>query len=235
MEIKNILITGASRGIGQALFEKFSNAEGYFVCGIARSFSNEPDTFSEKTENRNCLRLGFDLSDFSEYPFLIKTISDFFPKGPILLVNNAGLLYYSAFENTTEDQFDETMKVNLKIPYFLIKKVLPLMDKNSHIVNVSSMGGFQGSQKYAGLSAYSASKGALAILTECLALELKPKGISVNCLCLGAVQTEMLTTAFPGYKAPVTPAEMASFIMDFGLNSHTVLNGVIVPLSLSNP
>jgi len=82
---------------------------------------------------------------------------------------------------------------------------------------------------------YAASKGALAILTECMAEELKGRNIKANCLALGAVQTEMLAEAFPGYEAPVKPNEMASFIKNFALNGHHVYNGKILPVSLSTP
>jgi len=97
------------------------------------------------------------------------------------------------------------------------------------------MGGFQGSAKFNGLSVYSASKGALAILTECMAEELKENGIKVNCLALGAVQTEMLSEAFPSYEAPLKPSEMAEFIVDFAINGSKYFNGKIIPVTLSNP
>jgi len=105
----------------------------------------------------------------------------------------------------------------------------------SHIVNISSMGGFQGSMKFAGLAAYSTSKAALCSFTELFAEEYKETTIKMNCLCLGAVQTEMLEQAFPGYQAPLTPEQMASFIADFSLNAHQYLNGKIIPVSLTNP
>jgi NAD(P)-dependent dehydrogenase (short-subunit alcohol dehydrogenase family) len=109
------------------------------------------------------------------------------------------------------------------------------MDKGSHIVNIASMGGFQGSSKYPGLSCYSASKAALACLTECLAGEFTESGIKVNCLALGSVQTEMLEEAFPGYKAPVDAQEMAEFIADFALKGHKFFNGKILPVAVNNP
>jgi NAD(P)-dependent dehydrogenase (short-subunit alcohol dehydrogenase family) len=125
--------------------------------------------------------------------------------------------------------------VNTKAPFLIVKALLPYFNKPSHIVNISSMGGFQGSVKFSGLSLYSASKGALAILTECLAEELKEKDIKVNCLALGSVQTEMLAEAFPGYKAQSGPAEMAEFIDNFALNAHRNMNGKIIPVSSTTP
>ena len=93
----------------------------------------------------------------------------------------------------------------------------------------------QGSAKFPGLTAYSSSKAAIAGLTECLAEELKDKNISVNCLAIGAVQTEMLEEAFPGYKAPLSPKQMAEYIFDFALKGHQYYNGKILPVSSSTP
>jgi len=112
---------------------------------------------------------------------------------------------------------------------------LPYFSENSHIVNIGSMGGYQGSAKFKGLSLYSSSKGALAILTECLAEELKDRKIFVNCLALGSAQTEMLSQAFPGYQAPLTAREMAEFIVDFSARGHRWFNGKVLPVSLSTP
>jgi NAD(P)-dependent dehydrogenase (short-subunit alcohol dehydrogenase family) len=97
------------------------------------------------------------------------------------------------------------------------------------------MGGVQGTVKFPGLSAYSSSKAALAGLTECLAIEFQDKDIAVNCLALGAVQTEMLQEAFPGFKAPVSPDKMAEFIGNFVLTAHHFMNGKVLPISLSTP
>ena len=97
------------------------------------------------------------------------------------------------------------------------------------------MGGIQGSQKFPGLSAYSTSKSTLITLTECLSEEFKIKDVSFNCLALGAVQTEMLAQAFPGYKAPISAMEMGSFISDFWLNGNKYFNGKVIPVSLTTP
>ncbi len=92
-----------------------------------------------------------------------------------------------------------------------------------------------GSVKFAGLSAYSSSKGALSVLTECLAEELKDTNIKANCLCLGSVNTEMLQQAFPGYEAPLNPKQMADYIGNFALTGHTFFNGKVLPVSVSTP
>jgi NAD(P)-dependent dehydrogenase (short-subunit alcohol dehydrogenase family) len=127
------------------------------------------------------------------------------------------------------------METNFFGPASVIRVIKPLMEAGSHIVNISSMGGFQGSVKYKGLSYYSASKAALANLTECLSNEFMESGISVNCLALGAVQTEMFKEAFPGLRAPVKTNEMAEFISEFALKAHKFINGKIIPVALNNP
>lgn len=150
-------------------------------------------------------------------------------------IHNAGLLINKPFLEQTNNDWEKQLAVNLMAPIMLTKKLIHNFNKDSHIVNIGSMGGFQGSEKFPGLSAYSTSKGALAILTECLALELSEYGIKANCLSLGAVQTEMLETAFPGIDAPVNPVEMGRFVGDFTLNGGTFMNGKILPVSLHNP
>ncbi len=152
-----------------------------------------------------------------------------------ILINNAGLLIHKPFGSFVEEDFDRMFAVNTKAVVFLVQALLDLLNEGTHIVNIGSMGGFQGSVKFPGMSLYSASKGALAILTECLAEELKPKGIRVNMLALGSVDTEMLQQAFPGYSAPVNATEMARYIASFALTAHAVMNGKIIPLSLTTP
>jgi NAD(P)-dependent dehydrogenase (short-subunit alcohol dehydrogenase family) len=97
------------------------------------------------------------------------------------------------------------------------------------------MGGIQGSMKFSGLSAYSSSKGAVITLSELLAEEYKDRGISFNVLALGAVQTEMLAEAFPGYEAPITANEMADYIFNFTLTGHKFHNGKVLQVSSSTP
>ena len=100
---------------------------------------------------------------------------------------------------------------------------------------ISSMGGIQGSAKFPGLAAYSSSKGAVITLTELLAEEYKETGPAFNALALGAVQTEMLEAAFPGYQAPVSAAEMAKYIGDFALTGHHYYNGKVLQVSKTTP
>lgn len=151
------------------------------------------------------------------------------------LINNAGRLLNKPFSETSIAEFKSVYSVNLFGVVGVINAVLPFMSGEGHILNISSMGGIQGSLKFAGLAAYSSSKGALITLTELLAEEYKDTGPSFNALALGAVQTEMLEEAFPGFKAPVSARDMASYIMDFALTGHRYYNGKVLQVSSSTP
>ena len=150
-------------------------------------------------------------------------------------INNAGMLINKPFAETTYADFEAVYRVNVFGAAQLIRHLLPLLTTDSHILNISSMGGVNGTAKFPGLAAYSSSKGALGILTELLAEEFKDNGPRCNALALGAVQTEMLAEAFPDYKAPVSAAQMATYIADFSLNGHHLYNGKVLPISQSTP
>lgn len=223
----NIVVTGAGKGIGLELTKLFLR-NNHNTIAISRNISN-----LEKIENEFLTPVSFDLIS-DDYKKLSSIINDKLPSVDIL-INNAGLLVNKPFQDLTDNDFDNVFSTNVKSIFKLTQILLPRLNKNSHIVNISSMGGVQGSSKFPGLSLYSASKGAASILTECLAEELKEKKISVNALALGAVQTEMLNEAFPGFKAPLLSSEMANYIYDFALTGHKYYNGKILPVSLSTP
>ena len=152
-----------------------------------------------------------------------------------VLINNAGSLINKPFMEISSSEFEAVFKVNVFAVATLTRLMLPIMNPKGHVLNISSMGGVQGSAKFPGLSAYSSSKGALIILTELLAEEFKESGPSFNALALGAVQTEMLEEAFPGYQAPVTAAQMADHIINFAFNGNQFYNGKVLPVSSSTP
>ncbi len=153
------------------------------------------------------------------------------------LLNNAGQLVNKPFAEVSAEEARGLFDVNFFMPAQLMRLCIPLMAESrlKHMVNISGMGGFQGSAKFPGLSYYSASKGALGILSECLAEEFKEEGIRVNALAIGAVQTEMLAEAFPGLEAPMGPVEMARFIRWFLLEGGSYFNGKVLPVSVSTP
>ncbi|MEX0274080.1 MAG: SDR family NAD(P)-dependent oxidoreductase [Flavobacteriaceae bacterium] len=224
----NIIITGTSRGIGFELVRLFAG-EGHNVLALSRNVDPIADMGNGKV---SCF--SFDLSQKKD----LDRVSTFLDEGwetVDVLINNAGKLVNKPFMETTLDDFREVYEVNILGVAELIKRVLPKMGMGGHVVNISSMGGVQGSMKFAGLSAYSSSKGALITLTELLAEEYKEKGPSFNVLALGAVQTEMLQEAFPGYQAPVTAKEMAGYIKDFALTGHRLYNGKLLQVSSSTP
>lgn len=228
---KHILITGASRGIGLETAKFLVNRD-CSVTAIARSEDKLNQLRAYAPEQ--IFTLALDITDGDASNIIQKHLEDH-QLSIDGFIHNAGSLINKPFIEQTDDDWKRQLDVNLMAPVRLTKKLINQFNDDSHIVNISSMGGFQGSEKFPGLSAYSTSKGALAVLTECLAVELGEYGIKVNCLCLGAVQTEMLETAFPGIDAPVNPAEMGRFVGDFTLNAGTFMNGKILPVALNNP
>lgn len=230
-----IIVTGASRGIGFEVVKEFSKNADNLIIAVSRNTSSLIK-YVKDHNTHTVLPFKADISNGTQRKKIIKVIQSLHL--PIdVVINNAGELLKKPFEKITEKELNSIYNTNVFSPFLLIQSLLPFMNKksNSHIVNIGSMGGFQGSSKFAGLSAYTSSKGALALLTECLAEELGPKKISVNCLALGAVQTEMLSKAFPGYSAPLNAHKMAKFICNFASTGHHFFNGKILPVSLSTP
>lgn len=230
---KHIIVTGASRGIGYQLVKQFA-AAGHKVLAISRNEARLQQLQSEAGGEVSILP--FDLTSGEDFDALLNKVEDL---GGVIdvLVHNAGALLNKPFEEITAEEQHYIYKVNVFGVMDLTKALLPALKKSegAHVVNISSMGGFQGASKFPGLSVYSSSKAALVGLTECLAEEYKEERVKFNCLCLGAVQTEMLEEAFPGYEAPVSADQMASYINDFALSASGFLNGKIIPVSLSTP
>lgn len=232
----NIVITGASSGVGRETAKILAGIPGNRLMVIARNGMKIQSLSGECNIKRHetvVQPLQFDLAT-GDMELLAHQINRQLGKIDVL-INNAGAMLNKPIGRLTPTELDEVFSVNVKAPLLLIQALLPVMKPGSHIVNIGSMGGVQGSVKFPGLAAYSASKGALAVLTECLAEELKDKQIAVNCLAFGAVQTEMLAKAFPGYEAPVSAGKMAEFVADFAINGHRYFNGKILPVSLSTP
>jgi NAD(P)-dependent dehydrogenase (short-subunit alcohol dehydrogenase family) len=221
----NIIVTGAGKGIGFELVKYFALTGNRQITAISRNTGKLNEFIINKEVHPDSDNFENDL-----LPLIRKTADRI-----DILINNAGLLINKPFIQQSDNDFDKQFNVNIKAAFRLIKILYPFFNKDAHIVNISSMGGFQGSQKYSGLSLYSASKAALAVFTECIAVELSNRGIRANCLALGATQTEMLEKAFPGYKAPVSAEKMAEFIAGFALNSSQFINGKVIPVSLTAP
>ena len=226
--MKNVIITGASRGIGYEMIKLFAD-EGHQVLALSR---NEQPIVS--LQHKNIHAFSFDISKQEDLQKMITFVSEEW-KHVDILINNAGKLVNKPFEEISTHDFEEVYKVNVFGVAEITRLVLPFMASGSHVVTISSMGGIQGSMKFPGLAAYSSSKGAVITLSELLAEEYKESGIAFNVLALGAVQTEMLEEAFPGYKAPLSAIEMARYIKDFSLTGNTLYNGKVLQVSSSTP
>ena len=222
--MKTILVTGSSRGIGKEICTSLSK-EGHQVFACSRSKILIP----------GCKSLIMDPGDLDSIKDTFRYLQD----EKILfdgLVNNAGLIVNKAFSEISESDFQNLAQVNWIGPAMIIQKILPLLNHGAHVLNISSMGGFQGSQKFPGLAGYSSSKGALVTLTECLQSEIGiGGGVIFNALCLGAVQTEMLKEAFPDYIAPTSAKQMGDYIADFILFGQKSFVGKVLPVSISTP
>jgi 3-oxoacyl-[acyl-carrier protein] reductase len=225
---KHIIITGTSRGIGYELVKLFAK-QGHQVLALSR---NDGPVKTLKLSNVSAFC--FDLGDPEAYQNVENYIVEHWEHVDVL-INNAGLVLNKPFATTTTTDFEEVYRTNVYGMAELTRVLIPYMAKNSHVVTMSSMGGVQGSMKFPGLAAYSSSKAAVITLTELLAEEYKDSGISFNVLALGAVQTEMLEEAFPGYKAPTTPEEIADYIVDFSLKGQRFFNGKLLQVSNSTP
>jgi NAD(P)-dependent dehydrogenase (short-subunit alcohol dehydrogenase family) len=227
MKSKNIVITGTSRGIGYELALLFANA-GHQVLALSRK------TPQELINHPNVTCLAVDLTNESE----LEQVSGFLEKTwkkVDVLIHNAGSLLHKPFEQITSAEFIRVYQVNVFAVASLTQKCIPFMAKKSHVVTIGSMGGIQGSVKFPGLAAYSSSKGAVITLSELLAEEYKEQGIAFNVLALGAVNTEMLQEAFPGYEAPVSAQEMANYIYNFALTGNSYFNGKVIQVSATTP
>jgi len=230
----NIVISGASSGIGREVALKFSETSGNRIFALARNEAALKSLFAGAAHG-NITGMAADITGTqSSLTELKNRIENEFHTVDIL-VNNAGYLVNKPFSEHSRKDISTIVSTNFTGPAAMINALLPMLVNGSHVVNISSMGGFQGSMKYPGLSFYSASKGALAVLTECLAAEFSGTGISFNCLCLGAVETQMFNAAFPGYKAPVSAPDMAAFIADFAEKGNKYFNGKILPVAVSVP
>lgn len=229
-----IIITGASKGIGFEMVKHFSKNSKNLIIAISRH-TDSLSKFVKEKNTHSILPIKADITNPLHQKKIYKTLKAL--NLPLdILINNAGEILNKPFDKISAKELQSVYNTNVFGPFMLIQSLLPLLNsKKAHVVNIGSMGGFQGSSKFSGLSAYSSSKNALSGLTECLAEELKSRNISVNCLALGAVQTEMLGKAFPGYKAPLNAKEMAEFICDFSLNGQKYFNGKIIPASSSTP
>ena len=173
---EHIIITGASRGIGFETTKYLVNQE-CSVTAIARSGDKLDRLRAYAPEQIFTLTLDITEEDAAD------RIRNHLADHQLMIdgfINNAGMLVNKSFLEQSDEEWEKQININLMAPVKLTRNLIQEFSDNAHIVNISSMGGFQGSEKFPGLSAYSASKGALAILTECLAIELAEYKIKVK-------------------------------------------------------
>ena len=236
----NIVVTGASNGIGYHTCLAFARSGPHRIFALSRNEEKMGLLRQEALQHQypgEIIPMSLDLSDTGAIAMVAREISKQ-AAGLDILVNNAGKLINKPFSDLGAQEWKELYAVNVFGTAELTQQLLPLLKSGSgraHIVNISSMGGIQGSQKFKGLSAYTSSKAAVIALTECLAEELREYSIAVNCLALGSVSTDMFSSAFPGHTAALSPEKMAAFIADFAMNGHQFFNGKTVPVSSSTP
>ncbi|MCS6980795.1 MAG: SDR family oxidoreductase [Flavobacteriales bacterium] len=232
------VITGAGGGLGQALVREALASPGTtFVAALSSSLDNSSASLQFSSEALQSGRLQMYRCNYLEPDLTIQDNLVNLLRGstPVFLIHNAGMLITHPKGSWDESAARQMWEVNFWGPLRLTYALLPALPSGSHIVNIGSMGGFQGSVKFPGLALYSASKAALACWTECMATELQPRGIRVNCLALGSVDTPMLRKAFPGYQSPVSPAAMAQFIIQFAIQGAALFNGKVIPVAVTTP
>jgi NAD(P)-dependent dehydrogenase (short-subunit alcohol dehydrogenase family) len=228
---KTIIVTGASRGIG---FETalYLSSKNHTVIATARS-EDKLKELAENSSEGKIIAVSADLTKPADIKKLQDAVNEFSKIDGI--INNAGALHKGSFMETEISVFKKLMDVNVYGIVRIVQAMKPKLKKGSHILNISSMSGYQGSLKFGGLTAYGTAKAAVTGLSEVLSAEFSGDGIAVNCLCIGAVQTEMFEEAFPGFEAPVSPKQMGEYIGNFILTGHQFYNGKVLPVALNDP
>ena len=224
-----IVITGTSRGIGLEMV-KILAEQGHKIYALSRNSKPTQDL-----NHKNVFSYAYDMTDTDAAKKFASELQIREEDQIDALVHNAGRFDQSSLADYDLNRFKAVYEVNVFGVVALTQALLPFMHSKTHVLSMSSMGGIQGSMKFAGLSAYSSSKAALVGLTELWAEEFKENGPRFNALALGAVQTEMLEEAFPDYKAPLTAYEMAVYAAEFTLNGHHYYNGKFLQVSSSTP
>jgi len=223
--MKTIVVTGTSSGIGHQICIQAAKMN-FHVISVSRNIEPLKDIGGIES-------FSIDITNKDSVDEFITNLKSRKIKIDIL-INNAGYLVSELFGDTTYDSFKKTFDVNVFGLAEITRSLIPIINSDGHVINISSIGGVNGSKKFPGLSAYSSSKAAVIALTEVLAEEYQ-NGPSFNVLALGAVQTKMLKEAFPDYNAETKPEEMAKYILDFAINGNKLFNGKLISVSNSNP
>ncbi len=193
LENRIALITGGGRGIGRAIALAFAS-EGAQVAVAARSFEQVEQVAREITDkfSRRALPVVCDVSEVASVEKLFQDFNESFGRGPDILVNNAGIAESAPLTKTTDDLWRRHLAINLNGTFYCTRAALPQMIARGwgRVINIASVAGKTGAPY---IAAYSASKHGVLGLTRSVALEVALKGITVNAICPGYVDTEMTT------------------------------------------
>lgn len=223
------VVTGVGGGIGSDLCQVLSD-KGIKTYGISRSGQH-------RDFGPGYTHLQMDIGNHPNRKHILEQkIEKGLNNDLHLLIHNAGSLANRKFEEFVREDILSILEINFLVPAELTIDLMPWLraSRMAHIVYIGSMGGFQGSIRFPGLSIYSASKSAGSSLMESLAAEYEGQNLFFNTLALGKVETDMLQDAFPGQKG-IESSVMAEFIADFSLNGYRFFNGKVLPVSAENP
>jgi NAD(P)-dependent dehydrogenase (short-subunit alcohol dehydrogenase family) len=217
------VITGTSRGIGRSIARAFA-AEGAAVAGCART-AEAPNFFADRppAERERCLQIACDVRESDQ---VIRFRNAVLAKlgRPDILVNNAGIVARADTLALREETWNDVLASNLTGTFLVTQAFLPAMKDRpgGRIIHVSSISGRQGT---AMLSAYCAAKHGVVGLMRAQAEELRPFGISVNALCPGSVDTDMLQQGMPGARPRMTPDDIAAVALFLAGEAPSALTG----------
>lgn len=217
------VVTGASSGIGKATAEMLVS-RGARVAVFARS-ADKLRAIAERHGDQMVAVVG-DVADHEAVDRLFSVCEGTFGTCD-LLVNNAGMIHPRPLLETTAEEWDRLIAVNLRGVYLASRRALGGMiaRRSGVIVNVASISGVAGPEKFPGYVSYCASKAAVIALTEALAVEVRGHGVRVNCISPGAVDTPMWEEASGGSRASMTPGEVAETILFLASARSRPLNG----------
>lgn len=188
---KKALVTGASRGIGKGIAMALASQGADVAINYAQNQDKALDVKREiEAMGRQALTIKADVGNKQEIDKMFEQIKNSWHQLDIL-VNNAGILDFASFQDTSEEMFERIMRVNIKGQFFTAQAALSMMSNGGRIINIASIGSGGVGVGFPMISAYTASKGAVVALTESMALELGPKGITVNAVAPGAIKTDM--------------------------------------------
>jgi NAD(P)-dependent dehydrogenase (short-subunit alcohol dehydrogenase family) len=186
------IVTGGSRGLGRSMVQSIAG-RGTDVIFTYQSNKAAADGLVAEVEGmgRRAAALQLDVGEAGTFDAFAEQVRGVLREWGAerfdFLVNNAGIGVYASIADTTEAQFDQLMDLHVKGPFFLTQRLLPLISDGGRIVNVST-----GLARFvtAGFAAYASAKGAVEVMTRYLAQELGPRGIAVNVIAPGAIETD---------------------------------------------